>query len=123
MNARFLSLPALLAASTAAHGGVVDEVQLRVQLVGQNLVSGVGDNTTFRVWAELPADWTLDAVAGNSTMALQLSVSGGSFFQHDWGGPTSTSINPAFFDLAPDLEWDSFLTIGAVTNVANNVNS
>ncbi len=123
MHLRFLSLPALLAASLAAHAGSADDVQLTIQMIGEELVSGVGPNRTFRVWVEMPSDWSLDAVAGNSTMALKLTVTDGSFFQHPWGGPTSTSINPAFFAMEPELEWDSFLTIGALTNVDNDVNS
>ncbi|MCP4760116.1 MAG: hypothetical protein GY894_08945 [Planctomycetes bacterium] len=123
MHIRFLSLSTILAASVAAHAGLLEDVQLNVQRVGEDLVSGVGPNSTYRVWVELPTNWSLDAVAGNATMALSLSVTGGSFYQNEVGGPTSTSINPAFFALYPDLEWDSFLTIGAVTNVDNDVNS
>jgi hypothetical protein len=38
-----------------------------------------------------------------------------SFYQHTaFGGPTSQSINSAFFPLAPSLEWDSYVSIGAL---------
>ena len=31
-----------------------------------------------------------------------------------YGGPTSKSINSAFFAIVPSLEWDSYVTIGAL---------
>ena len=53
---------------------------------------------------------------------MSIEVVGGSFYQDAFGGPTSTSINPLLFPLAPSLEWDTFLTIGALTSVDNNLN-
>jgi hypothetical protein len=69
----------------------------------------------------LPSEWRLDAVAGNAAHPMSIEVVGGSFYQDAFGGPTSTLMNPALFLLAPSLEWDTFLTIGALTSVDNEL--
>ena len=101
----------------------VDDIGLSATLVGTDLVDPVmwGPNTTIRVWAELPSGWRLDAVAGNAANPMSIEVVGGSFYQDAFGGPTSRSMNPVLFSLAPSLEWDSFLTIGAITTADNEL--
>lgn len=42
------------------------------------------------------------------------------FYQHDLGADTSAGIDSALFAVHPNLEWDSWLTIGA-ENSTNNV--
>ena len=90
------------------------EVGVAAELVGVNLVppESVGANRTFRVWAVMPDGWRLDAIAGNSTQALSFTTDG-SFYQDTFGGGTSVSINAAFIPIAPELEWDSWITIGS----------
>jgi hypothetical protein len=90
------------------------EIGIAAELVGTDLVDGIGANRTYRIWAVTPENWRIDAVVGNSEVGLRFEVIGGAFYQNGFGGPTSTSINPAFFSLDPDVEWDSFLTIGAL---------
>ena len=99
----------------------VDDISLSVTLVGTDLIDPVawGPNKTIRVWAELPSGWRLDAVAGNDANPMSIEVMGGSFYQDAFGGPTSFDINAVLFSLQPSLEWDTFLTIGALT-VADN---
>jgi hypothetical protein len=80
---------------------------------------------TVRVYAELDSDNRVDAVFGNSVYNLRMDyLDGASAYQNSLGGPTSTSVNSAFFALAPSLEWDSYVTIGALysdgTPFANN---
>ena len=43
----------------------------------------------------------------------------GSFYQNPYGGATSQDINPALFGSFPDLEYDSFMTIGLVDQNGN----
>ena len=90
------------------------EVGIAAELVGVNLVpsESVGANRTFRVWAVMPEGWRLEAIAGNSTQVLSFTTDG-SFYQDTFGGGTSLSINAAFISMAPDLEWDSWITIGS----------
>ena len=102
----------------------VDDIGVSATLVGTDLIDPViwGPNKTIRVWAELPSGWRLDAVAGNAANPMSIEVVGGSFYQDAFGGPTSRDMNPLLFPLAPSLEWDTFLTIGALTSVDNELN-
>ncbi|MBG84211.1 MAG: hypothetical protein CMJ40_06650 [Phycisphaerae bacterium] len=69
--------------------------------------------TTFRVYAMMDPGDRLDAVAGNSSQPLSFS-SQGDFYQNVNGGPTSKEINSNFFPFVPSLEWDSYVTVGAL---------
>ncbi|MEE2906365.1 MAG: hypothetical protein VX527_00885 [Planctomycetota bacterium] len=75
--------------------------------------SGPQGGNTYRIYALMDADNRLDAIAGNSSQNLSLSGNGG-FVQIAQGGPTSLSINSGFFQFVPELEWDSYVTIGAL---------
>jgi len=100
-------------------GAVAGMTGLSYEVFGSNLVDG-GDNTTFRVYAELDAGNRLDAVFGNTNFHLVYqNENGASTYQNTLGGATSQSINPAFFPLAPSLEWDSYMTIGTLYNTDN----
>jgi len=74
-----------------------------------NVVSG----DTYRLYAMLDDGDRLDAVAGNADNQLSLT-STGSFYQDAAGGNTSLAINDAFFDFVPSMEWDSYVTVGAL---------
>ena len=74
----------------------------------------MGYGETVRMYVDLDAGSRIDAVFGNSVGNLSIEVDGGSFYQNALGGPTSTAINSAFFPLAPSLEWDSYVTVGAL---------
>jgi MYXO-CTERM domain-containing protein len=85
---------------------------LSYDIVGEDLIAGT---YTVRVYAELDAGNRLDAVYGNGEFAMEIDyLDGASAYQDALGGATSQSINSAFFPLAPDLEWDSYVTIGAL---------
>jgi hypothetical protein len=99
------------------------DVGIAAELVGTDLVSGIGANRTYRIWAVMPEGWRVDAVAGNSELGMRFEVIGGTFYQNAFGGATSTSINASFFALDPDLEWDSYLTIGALESTNNELNN
>jgi len=81
--------------------------------VVDNLGNNGNGGDTYRLYAMLDAGDRLDAVAGNGEQNLTLS-STGSFYQNDAGGPTSLAINSAFFSFVPSLEWDSYVTVGAL---------
>ncbi len=40
------------------------------------------------------------------------TIGGHSLYQHEFGGDTVNSVSQASIDLLPDIEWDSFLTLG-----------
>jgi hypothetical protein len=107
---------AVLCASTA-FGGMQG---LDYRLVGTNLVDGEF-NYTVDVFAVLDAgNNRLDAVAGN-TNATKIVSTNGTFYQNSFGGPTSTQNNEAFWALQPSMEFDSFVTIGRLSNVDNSL--
>ena len=81
-------------------------------LHGIDLIAGT---YTVRVYAELDAGNRLDAVYGNQEFNMTLDyLDGASAYQNGYGGPTSQAINSGFFGMAPSLEWDSYVTIGAL---------
>ena len=84
---------------------------LSYSIVGTNLVDDPEPTWTVDVYADLAEGSRLDAVAGDYNMTKMVSTTG-SFYQNPYGGPTSTSINPALFNAFPDLRYDSFVTIG-----------
>lgn len=69
--------------------------------------------STFRVYAMMESGGRLDLVGGNSFQNLEISSPDG-FYQNNVGGPTSRQINSNFFPFVPSLEWDSYVTIGAL---------
>ena len=90
-----------------------------VDQVGDGAIAGT---YTVRVYAELDTGSRLDAVFGNSSYGLQIQYLGGaSAYQDPLGGNTSQSINPAFFPIAPSVEWDSYVTIGRLYSTDNAV--
>ena len=69
--------------------------------------------TVYRVYATFdnPTD-ELVAIYALETAPLTVTCST-SFYQSAFGTPLGTGINPAFFAFFPDLEYDSWFTIGS----------
>ena len=95
-----------------------DDVTIAYSIVGSDLLSLDQPNFTVDVFAQMPLGWRLDAVAGNQDQQKTVACST-SFYQDGFGGPTSIDVNPAFYEMAPDLEWDSRVTIGAIDSTGN----
>ena len=98
---------------------------LDYRIVANNAVAG-DNNWTVEIFAVLDNGSRLDAVAGDGKLDKRLAISGGSFYQNAFGGNTSTAINPALFPAFPELEYDSWVTIGAMDQtgypyLANNL--
>ena len=74
---------------------------------------------TFRVYAQFsnPND-QLISVFGTAQNPLSVSSST-SFYQDANGGPTAAGSNPLLYPGFPNLEWDSYVTIGADDNSIN----
>ena len=90
---------------------------LDYRIVTTNAVDGEF-NWTVDIILVLDAGERLDAVAGDGLQDKRLTTSS-TFFQHSGGGPTSMSINPAFFSVFPSLEYDTFVTVGALDSSGN----
>ncbi len=88
-------------------------VKIRWKVIGTKLLSTGEPSYTVDVYAQIPESWRLDAVAGNSLQQKTIATTT-SFYQDVYGGPTSAQVNPDFYPLAPDLRWDSRVTIGCL---------
>ena len=71
------------------------------------------EGTVYRVYATFdnPTD-ELVAIYALETAPMSVSVST-SFFQSALGSALGAAINPAFFSVFPDMEYDSWFTIGS----------
>ena len=106
-----LGLVSSLICGTVATADLLD---LDYRIAGtDSLVGSAEDNWTVEIYAVLPEGERLDAVAGNEANNKTVTTSG-TFYQDALGGATSTAINSAFFPLAPDLEFDSYVTVGSL---------
>ncbi|MCH2133399.1 MAG: hypothetical protein MK116_06590 [Phycisphaerales bacterium] len=88
-------------------------VQVVHAIVGSGNLSIDDPNWTVDVYAAVGQGFRVDAVAGNNDQQKMITSTYG-FYQDPGGGPTSLSINPAFYEFTPDLEWDTRVTIGAL---------
>ncbi|MEO0405262.1 MAG: hypothetical protein AAF193_10355, partial [Bacteroidota bacterium] len=93
---------------------------LTYELVASDAVPGFD---TYRVYANFtnPFD-QLVAVYGQDATPLSISTTG-TFYQDANGGPLSTDVNAATFGFFPQLEYDSWVTIGAADDAGNNLQS
>ena len=84
---------------------------LTYEVVGENTIE---NNTTYRVYAQFEPGAAVDMTAlyGNSS-APWWTTTTGAFYQHPLGADFGGNINPGFFAFFPELEYDSWLTIGA----------
>ena len=84
---------------------------LTYEVVGENTVEG---NTTYRVYAQFDTNAEVDMTAlfGNADYPWWTTTTG-TFYQHPLGEDFGGNINPGFFSYFPELEYDSWLTIGA----------
>jgi hypothetical protein len=96
-----------------ANCGGSDEYELKSVIVAQDMIDGVANDWTVDVYAVIPQNWRVDAVAGTQQQQKTITCST-SFYQDAYGGPTSSDINPAFYSVFPSLRWDSRVTIGAL---------
>jgi hypothetical protein len=83
------------------------------------------DNGNGTWTAHIYVDFTdetdeLNWVGGNAQNNLFITSTDG-FYQHGFGGPTSTYINPAFYDMFPSLAYDSWVTIQGGDDINNYV--
>lgn len=118
---RTIQKAAVAAGAVLLTGTALAEMQsVTYRLVGTNMVDTGGFNWTVDVIAVLDEGDRLDAVAGNSNNAKLIASSGG-FYQNTFSGATSADNNEAFWALQPSMEFDSFVTIGLLSNVDNNL--
>ena len=93
----------------AVYAAQSDGVALEIDTVA---VNGIPGTNTYRIYAVLNnPDDHLSAVVGEGFNATWIT-STAPFHQHPLGGPTPEFIDPILFDAFPELEFDSWVTIG-----------
>ena len=96
---------------------LVDFSGLTYELVGENTTGDGFD--TYRVYANfIDPGAQLTAVYGLQDTALSITTTG-SFYQDAFGGPLATAVNPLLFPTFPELEYDSWVTIGSDDNTGS----
>ncbi len=80
--------------------------------VEEHAVDMIPGETTYRVYVDLvnESDF-LSSVYGGADSPLSISTTTG-FYNSAFGGTTAAVINPLFFSAFPEVEYDSWLTIG-----------
>ena len=70
--------------------------------------------TTYRVYLDCvnPTDF-LSACGGDGDNPLNISSTSGTWYNAPFSSCTAGNINPILFDFLPEVEFDSFLTIGS----------
>jgi len=113
MKSRSMLGLGLVSSLVCGAAATADLQGLDYRIVANNAVAG-DNNWTVEIYAVLDNGSRLDAVAGDGKLDKRLAISGGSFYQNTFGGNTSTAINPALYPSFPSLQYDSFVTIGAM---------
>jgi hypothetical protein len=85
---------------------------LDVEVVMEHTEGVLAGQTTYRLYVTTPnTDDFLSAVYGDIENHLDISSST-SFYQHAFGEFLGSSMNPGFYESFPELEYDSWVTIG-----------
>ena len=105
-----------LALATLLCGGTQAQLtSFSMEMIADHTNSSISEIVgmkTYRLYANMtnPGD-KLSAVFGDATAPLSISSTTG-FYNPSIGGNFAQNINPLFFSLAPQVEFDSWLTIG-----------
>ena len=113
MNMKTIGVTGAFALATAATAGVTG--------ISIDSLGDTGNGVTYQVFVDMTDDTRIDAVFGNSqgTLSIGLADASMSFYQNLYGSALSTGNNPMFYPLAPSLQYDSFVTIGALDASGN----
>ena len=88
------------------------EVSVEVETYAEHSTGDLTGMTTYRIYAVLPAEGDfLSSISGEGQFSTQLR-STTSFYQHPLGAATPNNPNPILYGSFPELEYDSFVTIG-----------
>ena len=115
-------------AGVAGSVALAGSAEAAFQSLSMDLVNSGNQGKTYRLFANVDSGARVDAVFGNAQSDLSISLANGaSFYQNANAGPASTDTNSNFFPFVPSMEWDSFVTIGALyqnggpVDTANNL--
>lgn len=84
---------------------------------------GIAGYTTYRVYADFSeSDLEVVAAFGYDTAPWTIA-STGDIYQNELGGDYPANVNPGFFGFFPDLEFDTWLGLGAAPGETDNSTS
>ena len=85
---------------------------VEIETVAEHTSGDLAGMSTYRIYAVLPQEGDfLSSVSGEGSFSTQIRTST-SFYQHPLGGATPSTINPLLYAAYPELEYDSYVTIG-----------
>ena len=85
------------------------------QSLSMELFNTSDQGKSYRLFANLATGARINSVYGDSQSDLFIgTANGATFYQNANGGPTSKEINSNFFPFVPSMEWDSYVSIGAL---------
>jgi len=109
---------AMTAALLMGFGASATNVELVVEAVDNG---GLVPGNTYRVYAVLPtAQHSLHAIFAANEHVLNVATTG-TFFQHQYGSSTTTTLSEAGLMITPSLAFDSWVTVGAESSANNNL--
>ncbi len=92
-------------------GYTSDQPQYGVE-IEEYATNGIAGYTTYRVYITLPnATDKVSAITGQTENPTYVETTG-DFYQHPNGGVFPNGINPILYDFVPEIEFDSWFTIG-----------
>lgn len=112
------NLITLIFAGLFVSTGFANNAQLVVEKVDNG---GAVPGNTYKIYVQiLDAGNSLHAVFGDdqNSMGIQCDAS---FYQNPYGGQTSVDVNAQMSGLAPEVAFDSWVTIGAENSDNNNL--
>ena len=90
----------------------VDGYGLSLELVASHEGGALDGMRTYRVYLDVAnSDDQVTSLTGNDEFALAFNTTT-SFYQNAFGGPTPNDISAGAIGLVPELEFDSYVTIG-----------
>ena len=93
------------------------DLAIALERVEQNVLPNF---TTYRLYAQMDEGFSVDAAYGTSDNPLNIQTDT-YFYQNEIAGPTSGELFPPLFPIFPEMEWDSYVTIGLADS--NNMSS
>ena len=126
MQAKFLSLLLIFAAPLLSQAQLslpFAELEYEVIPIDQSAASEIESQIgpgaqTVRVYLRIPEFWECQSIFGDFFNPWSISSNTG-FYQNEFGGPTTFSINEEQLGVIPGLAYDSWITIGAENNTDN----
>lgn len=125
MHSTHRTIAVAAVASLIGSVAVADFQGISWELIDANGLSGTLPGSfpvqglTWRIYADVDDGDQVDMVYGDGVSGLQVEVVNGVFYQHIFGGNTSSSIPADIIGLYPSLAYDSFVTIGRLDATDN----